>query len=319
MRAWLALLRPYRSELMVGLLLAGVVVLAAGGVALRMLAFDIPAGCFAGIPAIDCEPYRPAIDDYEHTISTLGLPALAVTIVIPVLVAVVLGVALVAREIEQQTTVFAWSMAPSRRRWLLRRAALVGALVIGLGLLGGLLGDALVGLERPHLDPYRNFELFGLRGLVIPAAALLAFGLAVLAGAILGRQLPTLLVAGLLLVPALLGASVLSDTWLQGEAEITVIEHPDQPFSWTDGARSLDSLIRTPDGDIVSWEEAYNRYGEAVDSAGSEGSQFFIAIRYVPGDRYPLAAARLAGSLASVGLIAILLTALVVHRRRPYQ
>jgi hypothetical protein len=285
---------------MVGLLLAGVVVLAAGGVALRMLAFDIPAGCFAGIPAIDCEPYRPAIDDYEHTISTLGLPALAVTIVIPVLVAVVLGVALVAREIEQLTTVFAWSMAPSRRRWLLRRAALVG-------------------LERPHLDPYRNFELFGLRGLVIPAAALLAFGLAVLAGAILGRQLPTLLVAGLLLVPALLGASVLSDTWLQGEAEITVIEHPDQPFSWTDGARSLDSLIRTPDGDIVSWEEAYNRYGEAVDSAGSEGSQFFIAIRYVPGDRYPLAAARLAGSLASVGLIAILLTALVVHRRRPYQ
>jgi hypothetical protein len=318
--SWRALIRPYRSELRVGLLLGVVLLIVVGGVVLRMVAFGIPATCFGSSPTIDCSPYRPGpIDEYGRTLGTLLGPATFFTVAVPLIVAVVLGVALVSREIEQQTTVFVWSMTPSRVRWLLRLAALIGAFVVGLGLLGGILGDLLAAVQQPYIEPYRNFQGFGLRGPILAAAAFFAFGLVIPVGSVLGRQLPTLLLGGLLLAPALFGVSLVNDAWLRSEAQTFVIEHPEEPYPLLEGARQLDSLVRTPNGDIVSWEEAYARYGEELNSAGSEGSPFLIAIRYIPGDVYPLAVARLAVILAVVGLGGIALTALVVTRRRPYQ
>ena len=80
--------------------------------------------------------------------------------------------------------------------------------------------------------------------------------------------------------------------------------------------------IRTPEGEYISWEEAYQRYGSEVDMISYDGTHTALGLsvvtRYVPGERYPAAVARLSALLGGGGLAALALTFLVVHRRRPY-
>jgi hypothetical protein len=188
--------------------------------------------------------------------------------------------------------------------------------VLVLGLAGGWLGDILMGLRQRGVDPWRNFEGFGVRGPAIAAVALLVFGIAGLVGAAVGRQLPALLISGAVIGFGVYGASIVSDGWIQGDATVGTYDQT------AIGDKILDSLIRTPEGEYISWEEAYQRYGNEVDNISYDGTDsgtgLRVATRYVPGDRYPAAVARLSGLLGGGGFAAIALTFLVVHRRRPY-
>ena len=72
--------------------------------------------------------------------------------VVPPIVGLILGVPVVAREIELRTTDLAWSLSLRRSRWLLTRLlpmllfALVG--FVALGFLGSTLFDALLVGQR---------------------------------------------------------------------------------------------------------------------------------------------------------------------------
>jgi hypothetical protein len=319
MTGWRALLRPYRVELVASGVLAAVMVVIAGGAMLRMRAFGIPGACFSPARAqvAGCEQFGPGeFNAYYAALGEMLPPAVGATTVVPMLVAIVLGIALVAREIEQQTTVFAWSMSASRISWHLRRVLPIGAIVLGIGIVAGMLGDQVAVARQPFLDPWRNFEGLGGRGPVLAGAALLAFGVSLHTGAILGRQLPSLVLGGLIFVPALLGVSIATDAWLRTDATIEVI---DFSVGVEAGARELDSLIATPEGEFIGWDEAYARFGSEVEQIGTGASDLQIAVRFVPAERYPLAVARLTLVLGGLGLTAILLTALIVDRRRPYQ
>ena len=219
--------------------------------------------------------------------STVGIPAGIATLVAPIVVALVLGIALLAREIEQQTTNFAWSIAPSRATWLRDRLIPILLMVLALGLAGGWLGDLLQGLRQRGIDPWQNFEGLGLRGPAIAGAGLLVFGIAGLVGAAVGRQLPALLISGAVIGFGVYGASAVSDAWVQGDAEVA----PSDQVGI--GDKYLDSMIRTPEGEVISWDEAYQRYGSAVDELSYDGTQtsmgLSIVVRYVPGEKYPAA------------------------------
>jgi hypothetical protein len=188
--------------------------------------------------------------------------------------------------------------------------------VLVLGLAGGGLGDLLMGLRQRGVDPWQNFEGLGQRGPAVAAAGLLVFGIAGFVGAAAGRQLPALLISGALIGFGLYGAFAVSDGWVLADAEVGTNDQV------AIGDKILDSLIRTPEGQYISWDEAYQRYGSELENLSYDGTPsstgLKVATRYVPGAKYPAAVARLSGLLGLGGLAAIALTFLVVHRRRPY-
>lgn len=313
MRPWPARLRPNRVELNAVLVLTGLMITLAAIAIVRLVLYGIPAACFgpdaAGAGA--CEPYLAAMSAYSNELAAVTAPATIGVLLLPMLGALVLGLALLGRELEQQTTTFAWSLSPSRGAWLRQRLLIVLPFLVAICLLAGALADVIAGLRQPMLDQSHNFEALGTRGPALAGAGLLVFGVALHAGAVLGRQLPALLLSGALIVPGFLGTSWLTDQWLRNDAQIA---------EWTQvglGDRTLDSLIRTPDGEVIDWEEAYNRYGQAMDQIGGEESGFTIMTRYVPAALYPTAVLRITAVLGAIGLLATALTFWVINRRRP--
>lgn len=106
--------------------------------------------------------------------------------VLPVLAGLFVGAPLLARELELGTYRFAWTQGVTRRRWLLSKTAL---LAVGT-LLAGAAASAVVMWWRA---PYDTLEgrigpsSFDIEGLVVPAYALFALALGVLAGLVFRR------------------------------------------------------------------------------------------------------------------------------------
>jgi ABC-type transport system involved in multi-copper enzyme maturation permease subunit len=325
MRSWRAILRPNRVELTAAAILGVVMVAIVGAVVARLMLFDIPAECF-GPESLNasgtCVQFRGDLFAYGEFAVSFGPAATITTLVVPILAAMVLGLAVVGRELEQQTTNFAWAIAPSRRRWLGSRLLPVLILLTAIGLIGGGLGDVLLGLRAPYVDAWRNFEGLGARGPAIAGSALLVFGISLLVGSLVGRQLPALLISGAVVGAGIYGVNAVGDAWLQGDAEVATYDEIDP------GARSFDSMVRTRAGEIVAWEDAYLRFGSEVDQigtgeigsgdTGTAKNGLTVVTRYVPGERYPVAVARLTMLLTLVGALGTALTFAVVHRRRPY-
>jgi hypothetical protein len=112
-----------------------------------------------------------------------GLRTLAV---LPVLAGLFVGAPLLARELEVGTYRFAWTQGVTRRRWLLSKTAWLAAGT----LLAGAVASAVVMWWR---GPYDILEgrigpsSFDIEGLVVPAYALFALALGVLAGLVFRR------------------------------------------------------------------------------------------------------------------------------------
>ncbi len=106
--------------------------------------------------------------------------------VLPVLAGLFVGAPLLARELELGTHRFAWTQGVTRRRWLLSKTVWLAAGT----LLAGAAASALVMWLR---GPYDTLEgrigpsSFDIEGLVVPAYALFALALGVLAGLVFRR------------------------------------------------------------------------------------------------------------------------------------
>lgn len=311
--AWTIALRPLRAELVgLALVMAGGLAFV-GGIAVRLAAFGLPRDCFtvAGTATDACGLRAVDLAAYLDIAGSWGGSAYVVVTVLIVVCGVVLGLSLVGRDIEQRTTEFAWSVIPSRRRWLATRTlpALLG-LVVAAGV-SGILGDWLEALRQPAVDPQRSFEGFGYRGPVLAGLALASTGAALLVSSVVGRVLPALLIAGVLACAAVFGVTAVSDTLLQHESVVVVEGEGREP------GRALESLIRTPQGEILTFAEAYERYGSAAVDEMDPALGLTLMVRIVPARIYPIAAWRLAVLYGFLGISALTGTFAVVERRRP--
>lgn len=238
-------------------------------------------------------------------------------------VGLIVGVPLVARDIEQGTAHLAWTLSRSRTRWLLQRIAfgvlVTVILLAGLAVMTDLLGAAM----QPNDDLGRSFHFEGNRGVIIVARGIFALGIGVLVGAMVGRQLPALLLS--LVVTGLLYAAVTLAVARWNETE--AIE------AWYDqdwGAPLfVGSGVRLASGERLSMAEFYGGGSEAFQ--GDDGQLYSTAadaeaerdpigqefILVIPGERYPEIMAR--ASLVTVGAGALLMigAAVVTNRRRP--
>lgn len=238
-------------------------------------------------------------------------------------VGLIVGIPLVARDVEHGTAQLAWTLGRSRTRWLLRRIAfgllVVVVLLAGLALMTDLLGAAM----QPNDDLSRSFFFEGNRGVIIVARGILALGIGVLVGAILGKQLPALLL-GLIVIGLLYGAvTFVLHRWNEAEG---VEAWYDQDLG---APLFVGSGVRLASGERLSMGEFYGSGNEAFQ--GDDGQLYASAedveaernpigreyIHIIPGERYQEIMTR--GSLvtAGAGVLLMIGAGLVTSRRRP--
>ena len=115
-----------------------------------------------------------------------GLPLLMVVI------GVLVGTPLVAREVEQRTQLVAWTQSISRGRWYATKTSMLAACLALAGLLAGFASDRIqIPLNRGGLTSSRWIWFFSI-DLAPAAEAVLAFALAAAIGAYLRRTLPAI-------------------------------------------------------------------------------------------------------------------------------
>jgi hypothetical protein len=105
---------------------------------------------------------------------------------LPALAGLFIGAPLLARELEHGTHRFAWTQSLTRRQWLLSKTALLAAATVAVG--GA--ASALVMWWRGPFDTLEGRmapSAFDIEGLVVPAYALFALALGILAGLVLRR------------------------------------------------------------------------------------------------------------------------------------
>lgn len=247
--------------------------------------------------------------------SPLGDPALLFSLGIGVAmyaVPLVLGVPVVATEIERRTAMIAWPLVGSRLQWLVWRAGSV--LVIGLVLVGVMAVGAEAMTRANHPEGDLGFASHGARGISMVLRSTLMLVVAIAVGAVVGRLLPSLLIGIALAVGLSIAVAVLPPYGVE-PAELTASEtNGGSPFT-TGGA------YRAPDGTPISEDEA-NAISQAAFAEYSPelppDSVLPYSVSYgVAGSRYFEVLARESAMLIGATVVAGGLAAFVVSRRRP--
>lgn len=229
--------------------------------------------------------------------------------VLPFITGLFLGGPLVAREIERGTTRLAWSIAPSRLRWYLSRMLPIVAAVGLVTFAAGIAADRLTAAISPNVDIANSFDSFGQRGLLVAVTGLVMAAGAIGLGAVVGRVLPTVILALILGYLGLTGVVKLHDQFTAGEAVLVDGENVGR------GDRYVDQFFRLPDGRLVDWNGLAEFDPESMTRA--EEPSYPIVSLVIPGSRYREVEARQAAILGSIAVLMLAGTAVIVQRRRP--
>ncbi|MBA2633722.1 MAG: hypothetical protein H0U86_12120 [Chloroflexi bacterium] len=247
---------------------------------------------------------------------------LGIALVVPFGIGVILGAPLVAREIDGGTAQVAWSLSPSRVRWLLRRIGFVA--VFGLLLLGviAVTGEVLAAAIWPERTLGEDFVYFGMRGLPIVARGTGAMMLGVLVGALIGRVLPAVLASAVVIGIVFVGITFAQNAWAESEATIQrFYDDAGNAVPFDRAALDIEYGIETPEGEFV------RDIGYPIDERGRVfASEEDLAVGrllghevrlLVLGERYPELVLRDSVIAILVGAAALAAAAVVVTRRRP--
>lgn len=232
----------------------------------------------------------------------------------PFVLGLFLGVPVVAREIEGRTGSLAWSLAQSRRSWLISRAGpLLVFVVVGSGMLaiaGEVLTQAMPWAEGVDI----GFADYAMRGPLVMVRAVEVIAVALLLGALVAHQLPAMLLAGVVAVAVLGGIQLNQDAALANAAI------PLDPQAMQQGAypKIYGSALRDDaTGELVSYEEYFQRHPAAA--ANTDLPEGITPVQFgVPGLRYSEFALRESAMLLAAAMLATALAFVTVARRRPY-
>lgn len=272
------------------------------------------------VPA-GCEAYLKSFSD----VAGWGYQALHASWAAPFAMGLVLGVPLVAREIEHRTAAMAWTLSRSRIRWLASRVVFVALLTTVLLCAVAIGSELLAAALAPNQQLASDFTWYGQRGPLIVVRGLAALGLGVAIGALIGRALPGLLVAAFASVLLFTAISLGMDRWNAAEAVA-------QPYGVSDpSALQLGQRVELPDGQVVGDAYLASMDNILIDGDGSVYSRFdpetglpdrsSLVGHYrelvLPGERYPQVVARESAAVGATALLVLLAAAGIVRRRRP--
>ena len=240
---------------------------------------------------------------------------LAMTVLVPGVAGLLIGVPLVAREVESGTASLAWTLSRSRWGWYLRRVIPLAAIVSLALLVPAAATIVLQGARQPGIDAWASFADGGLRGPVVIFHGLLAMSVGVLAGSVLGRQLQAVIVGGLVAI-ALIGVVPVG---VHAFSEALAEWRPSEQA--TSGDLMLDSGYRDKaSGIVVDYATAYAGAPLLPDGNYDEtwvAARFDQVVFVVPGMRYPLVVAFECTILGGLAVLALGVGGVVIDRRRP--
>jgi hypothetical protein len=232
--------------------------------------------------------------------------------VFPVVAGLIAGGPIVARELETGTARLAWSLGPSRLRWLGQRAVPILVLVALSALAIGLAAEALLHVLTPATNLDESFTGFRSRGLLVGVNALLVASIALAFGAILGRAVPTFILALMLVGGIGIAVDKVERELLTSEALIADVD----TYEYSDANLTLDNRLRFADGTILTWEEAFRTHPELQNGFDETGEPRGV-VYYIPGTRYHDVERREAAVLLALAAGFIVLASVTVVRRRP--
>jgi hypothetical protein len=313
LRAWRLALKMQRLEL---LLFAAVTVLLV--VASLLIAWGTSearaefSACLQRLgPGANCSPSSPSLNDF----SLWGGFARFGAFLAPFALGLILGIPVVAREIEGRTAGIAWTLSRSRLRWLMQRVLPLALVVVILAAVVGI-GSEFVTRTNPFADYAANpgFADYTSRGVLLPIRALAVLLLAIAMGAMVPRQLPALLLAAGLTVVLFVGLTMGMDAWMTSEARPIPIDS-----TQLGGPRIFDVAYRNDaSGEVISMNAFYNSYGDVALPDGQENPPGFTQVAIgIPGEQYWTWVLREAAILVALAVAGAGLAAFVVTRRRP--
>jgi hypothetical protein len=280
----------------------------------------------------DPASYAPGCERFSQSFQGLAdwaSQALRVAWAAPFGMGLVLGVPLVAREVEQGTAAVSWTLSRSRVVWLARRVAFLLLVLLGLLLVIGLAADVMASAIAPTLHLDQDFTWYGRRGLVVAARGVASLGLGVAIGAMVGRLLPGILVAAFASAVLFGALSFGMDRWLEADAEVVPAMNGGIG-SDTGGALLLGTRVELPSGELATWDSLFQRgfhdiyedmdgrvYGSQADVGHRELAIGVDRQLVIHGDRYPVILLRESAVLVGIGGGLGLLAAMVVRHRRP--
>lgn len=283
-------IRQHRWTLGFGVLLALVLGVGALAAWAAMAGISTPAHCIEDRFLDPIPPECVGTEAFLQTNEELAGKVMAAMAVLPLLTGILVGVPLVGSEIETRTATIAWSLGPSRRRWLVVRLAILGVVLGAALMLPAFTADLLASVRPPQYDmSTATLVDHGLRGPLVVLRGLAAFGIGVVAGLVLGRVLPALLVAGVAVVLLWNGLGS-----LQGYAW-----PPQESFT----PRADQYFVQT--GNVVGVAPQGVRPDEP------------LAIEGIPGEKLGFIAIREAGVLAGLTVLLLAGSVLAIERRRP--
>ncbi len=267
------------------------------------------ARCLSDDPAAFGSACQTGVYPLLNRIARLSL---SIVPVFPLVAGLLAGSPIVARELETGTARLAWSLGPSRLRWLAQRALPILAVVALASLAIGLTAEALTHLLRPTVDLDQSFVGFRGRGLLIAVEAILVASVALALGAIVGRSGPTLLFSLILVFAIGMAVDKVERELLTNEA----VAADANEFPYDDANYVVDNRLRFPDGTILTWEVAMATHPE-IQNGWDELSGIAGVVLYVPGARYHDVERREALAMLAISALFVALAAVSVLRRRP--
>jgi hypothetical protein len=259
----------------------------------------------------------PQVQEFFAVDNAQAAPVLLATALLPWIAGLMLGVPAVGRELEGRTGSVAWSLAGSRLKWLAVRVVPIAATLVGALAIVAAAADALLAARQPWVTPGQSFLEPVAHGVLLVERGIVAYLIGLLVGAVMGRVLPALIVTGLVLALLFVGGEVLRGSWLQSQARTFATTEAPTPLD-TPGAAVFGSASRASDGTILSDEDALAMAPDGVDPSEWLAANFENVYLLVPGSKYPEWVQLESVGLTAVALAALVLTASIVRRRRPY-
>lgn len=245
-------LKQHRFEVGAGALALVLLGAAALWVNSRLLAVNVPPGCFeawlraAGEVGPECDvPVR----EFATINESEAGKVFAAMAVLPIAAGLLAGVALVGRELESRTAQTAWGLAASRRRWFVRQLWPI-MLVLGVTVTFAALAASVLQATRAAWYTW-IWQDIGLHGPLVVARAFAALGLGLIAGAALARTLPAFIVGAVLAFVLISMAGSAQYLWASLQPRVVFEQMPEEGMG-----TAFEQGWRAPDGRIVTETEA---------------------------------------------------------------
>ena len=257
----------------------------------------------------------PSLNDF----SLWGGFAMIGAFVTPFALGLILGVPVVAREVEGRTAGIAWTLSRSRSRWLIQRVLPLMVVVIVLAAAIGI-GSEFVTRTNPFADLAANpgFADYTARGVVLPVRAVAVLLLAIAVGAMVPKQLPALLLGICFTIALFVGLTIGMDAWMTAEAQAIPIDEG-RFGAFGEGPRIFDVAFQDDaTGEVLTMNDFYSRYGDAAFPDDGQAPDGFTEVAIgIPGEQYWVWVARESAIVGGLALLCGGLAMAVVHRRRP--